>query len=73
MKDEEKERRRQDIRLTLAPVGQAAGILALFVIAFLIPFVFILKANVLGFVYNAKPASRKSYKKNSKYYYYEYR
>jgi hypothetical protein len=49
MKDEEKERRRQDIRLTLAPVGQAAGILALFVIAFLIPFVFILKANVLGF------------------------
>ena len=31
------------------------------------------KANVLGFVYNSKPASRKSYKKNSKYYYYEYR
>ena len=31
------------------------------------------KANVLGFVYNCKPASRKSYKKNSKYYYYEYR
>ncbi len=30
-------------------------------------------ANVLGFVYNSKPASRKSYKKNSKYYYYEYR
>ena len=30
-------------------------------------------ANVLGFVYNGKPASRKSYKKNSKYYYYEYR
>lgn len=31
------------------------------------------KANVLGFVYNSKPASRKAYKKNSKYYYYEYR
>lgn len=32
------------------------------------------KANVLGFIYNSKPASRKSYKKNSKYYYYyEYR
>ena len=30
-------------------------------------------ANILGFVYNSKPASRKSYKKNSKYYYYEYR
>ena len=30
-------------------------------------------ANVLGFVYNSKPASRKTYKKNSKYYYYEYR
>ena len=30
-------------------------------------------ANVLGFVYNSKPASKKSYKKNSKYYYYEYR
>ena len=27
-------------------------------------------ANVLGFVYNSKPASKKSYKKNSKYYYY---
>ena len=30
-------------------------------------------ANILGFVYNSKPASKKSYKKNSKYYYYEYR
>ncbi len=30
-------------------------------------------ANILGFVYNSKPASRKTYKKNSKYYYYEYR
>ena len=30
-------------------------------------------ANILGFVYNSKPASRKSHKKNSKYYYYEYR
>lgn len=30
-------------------------------------------ANILGFIYNSKPASRKSYKKNSKYYYYEYR
>lgn len=28
------------------------------------------KANVLGFLYNSKPSSRKSYKKNSKYYYY---
>ena len=26
-------------------------------------------ANILGFVYNSKPASRKTYKKNSKYYY----
>ncbi len=27
-------------------------------------------ANVLGFVYNSKPAARKAYKNNSKYYYY---
>ena len=30
-------------------------------------------ANILGFVYNSKPASRKTDKKKSKYYYYEYR
>jgi len=47
--DEEKRRRRQDIRLTFAPVLETAGILALFIIAFLIPIVFVVKADKLGF------------------------
>ena len=30
-------------------------------------------ANIMGFVYNDKPSTKKFYKKNSKYYYYEYK
>ena len=30
-------------------------------------------ANIMGFVYNDRPNAKKFYKKNSKYYYYEYK
>jgi len=46
--DESRRQRREDRRLSAAPVLETAGILALFIIVFLIPIVFLFHADKLG-------------------------